>query len=260
MDVFWLEQTEADVPEQDAWLSADEFGALNILQFAKRRSDRRLGIWTVKRALAPCLTPPLSTASLARLEIGHAPSGAPEVFFDDRPVAVTISLSHSNGRAICAVAPPAVRLGCDLEKIEPHSNAFMTDYFTSEEQWLVGRHFSPDRPWFLTLLWSAKESALKALGEGLRLDTRCVVVRPVEAAFDLNGWSPLQVRHSGGEIFHGWWQKTDDMVRTLVAVPAPASPIRLNVADDFDRPYQMQPAASMKIGKDSHNHALGHKA
>ena len=260
MDVFWLEQSETDVPEQDDWLSPDEFGALSLLQFVKRRTERRLGIWTAKRALAPCLTPPLSVASLARLEIRHAPSGVPEVFFDDKPVAVTISLSHSNGKAICAIAPPAVRLGCDLEKTQPHSNAFMTDYFTSEEQWLVGRHFSPDRPWFVTLLWSAKESALKALGEGLRLDTRCVVVRPVEAAFDLSGWSPLQVRHTAGEIFHGWWQRTDGMVRTLVAVPAPASPIRLNIADDFRPRYQARPAAPMKSGGDLHNRALRQKA
>ena len=262
MDVYWLEQTEADVPAQNNWLSVSELASLDGLRFAKRRGDRRLGIWTAKRALALCLTLSDSPAALARLEIRHAPSGAPEVFLDDRPVAVAISVSHRSCRAICVVAPPGVKLGCDLEQIEPHSQAFMADYFTSEEQWLVARHFSPDRPWFLTLLWSAKESALKALGEGLRLDTRCVIARPLEGAVDLNGWSPLQVRHTGGQVFHGWWQKTDEMVRTMVAVPAPASPIRLNLADRFFRSgdSEVKPAAVVKMGGESQDQVLRHKA
>jgi 4'-phosphopantetheinyl transferase len=262
MDVYWLEQADADVPEQNHWLSPNEARVLGGLRFAKRQVERRLGIWTAKRALALCLTSPVSPTAVARLEIRHAPSGVPEVFFDDRPVAVTISISHRSGKAICAVAPAAAKLGCDLEQIEPRSKAFVSDFFTAEEQWLVARHFSPDRPWLLTLLWSAKESALKALGEGLRLDTRCVVVRPVESGFDLNGWSPLQVRHAAGHIFHGWWQKADDMVRTLVAVPAPASPIRLIIAEDFAHPYpgHVQPAPPTKSRGDLESHALQGKA
>ncbi len=235
MDVYWLEQSEADVREENDWLNPSEVALLDSLRFAKRRGDRRLGLWTAKCALAVCLEFPQFPTTFARIEIRHAPSGAPEVFFDSKPVAVTISLSHRNGRAMCAVAPRSVALGCDLEAIEPHSNAFLTDYFTSGEQWLVARHFPSDRPWILALLWSAKESALKALGEGLKLDTRSVIVRPVEGSLDLNGWNPLQVRYTGGQIFHGWWQKAGDMVRTLVAAPPPASPIRLNAADEFFR-------------------------
>ena len=63
-------------------------------------------------------------------------------------------------------------LGCDLEVIEPRSEEFVADYFTTEEQKMVSQAPIADRSKLLALLWSAKESALKALREGLRFDTR----------------------------------------------------------------------------------------
>ena len=122
-----------------------------------------------------------------------------------------------------------VEMGCDLEMVEPRSDAFVADYFTVEEQALVARASTADRTWLLALLWSAKESALKALHEGLRLDTRSVVVSPGEGSFDLNGWSPMSVRDTGGQVFQGWWQNLGNVVRTVVADPSPDSPIPLKI-------------------------------
>jgi 4'-phosphopantetheinyl transferase len=231
MDVFWLEQSEADVPEENHWLSASEVIFSGRLRFAKRRADWRLGRWTAKRALAACWNLPDLPRVLAKIEIWPELSGAPTAFFERKPVQATISLSHRNGRAISAVAPPAVELGCDLELIEPHSDAFIADYFTPEEQALVARQPATERLRVLALLWSAKESALKALGEGLRLDTRRVLVGPVSGSGDVNGWSPLQVRLTGGQVFCGWWQNRDDTVRTIVAAPPAMSPIPLRNGD-----------------------------
>jgi hypothetical protein len=76
------------------------------------------------------------------------------------------------------------------------------------------------------VLWSAKESALKALGEGLRLDTRSVSVRLGEYRRG-DGWRPLQVDGDGGGTFHGWWSMAGDLVRTIVSSPAPGLPVRL---------------------------------
>jgi 4'-phosphopantetheinyl transferase EntD len=127
------------------------------------------------------------------------------------------------------VAPASVELGCDLEVIEPRGEAFLSDYFTAEEQALVARAPATDRARLLTLLWSGKESALKALHTGLRLDTRSVIVSPDDESFDLNGWSRLQVRYIGGRIFHGWWQHIDNIIRTVVANSPPDSPIPLKI-------------------------------
>ena len=120
-------------------------------------------------------------------------------------------------------------MGCDLEMIEPRSDAFIADYFTAEEQALVARASAADRSRLLALLWSAKESALKALHEGLRLDTRSVIVNPLDESCDLNGWSPLQVRCAGGRFSSGWWQQTGNIVRTVVPNPPPDSPIPLKI-------------------------------
>jgi 4'-phosphopantetheinyl transferase len=238
MNVYWFEQTEADLPAENDWLSADEAICLQGKRFAKRRSDWRLGRWTAKQALSAILDVPAHPQIFRKMEIRPAPSGAPEAFFDNRPAAVTISLSHRDGIAACAVVKSQVEMGCDVEVVEPRSDDFIADYFALEEQALVARASAADRDRLLALLWSAKESALKALRAGLRLDTRCVVVSPFEAAYDLNGWSRLLVRYTGeradeGQIFHGWWQYEDHMVRTVVANPPPDSPIPSTIRTHF---------------------------
>ena len=229
LDVYWLEQSEADVPKEDDWLNASEAARVKSMRFTKRRADWRLGRWTAKRALALSLNMPRHPKALAGIEIRPAQSGAPEVFFTSQPVAVTVSISHRGGSAVCAVALSAAALGCDLEVVEPRSEAFMADYFTAEEQAWVAQGPAADRSRLLALLWSGKESALKALREGLRLDTRCVTVTPVEASCsgDPDGWRPLHVGYGDGQTFHGWWQQTGDRLRTLVAAPPPGPPILL---------------------------------
>jgi len=230
--VYWLEQTLADVPAEDDWLDASESICLNGMRFAKRRADWRLGRWTAKCAVASFLRVPADPQALTKIAIRPASSGAPEVFFANEP-AVTLSISHRSGAAMCAVAPWGVDLGCDLEVIEPRSEAFVEDFFTQGEQALVAQVCAKERSRLLALLWSAKESALKALREGLRLDTRSVVVSLGEGTLDLNDWSPLQVRCADGRSFDGWWQQTHTIVRTLVANPPPDSPILLSIPTPF---------------------------
>ena len=118
--------------------------------------------------------------------------------------------------------------------IEARSEAFLRDYFTIEEQELVAETPEDDRCRLLALLWSAKESALKALREGLRIDTRSLAVTlpndehaaaALEQHSALDPWRPLQVRCNGGEVFQGWRQSTGRLVRTLVGAPPPLPPI-----------------------------------
>ncbi len=248
MHVYWLEQTEADVPAGEEWLSASEAIRLNAIPFARRRNDWRLGRWTAKSACAAYLKAPANPQAFREIEIRPAPTGAPDLFFKNSPASVTISLSHRVGTALCAIAPSGGALGCDLEVVEPRSDAFLADYFTAEEQALVAHAPAVDRSLLLALLWSGKESALKALREGLRLDTRSVIVDPadglktgsehaegfvddsfvgVKSSSDRNGWRALQVRHTEGQIYQGWWQHTGNLVRTVVAAPPPNLPIFL---------------------------------
>jgi 4'-phosphopantetheinyl transferase len=248
MDVYWMEQRQSDVPVGSHWLSTDELDCLGTLSFPKRRGDWRLGRWTAKRALSVYLKLGCYPQSLANIEIRPAASGAPEAFVGRRPAAASISLSHSNGSAVCAIAPFGTALGCDLELIEPRSDAFVADYFTTEEQALVAQMSVKDRPKLLALLWSAKESALKALHEGLRLDTRSVTVSLRENAINSASdrercskqsgltlgqqkpiWRQLAVRYTNGDVFQGWWRQSGDLLLSLVAAPPPFAPIALEI-------------------------------
>ena len=226
-DVYWLEQSEGDLPPEHDWLSPGEGLVLDSLHFPKRRTDWLLGRWTAKKALAICLGVQQQPAEFARIEIRATLSGAPKAFLADRTIATSISLSHSSGRAMCAVVLCETTLGCDLEKVEPRSDAFVEDYFTSEEQATVRSAPSADRGHVSTLIWSAKESALKALHTGLRADTRSVSVTANDAQLGLPGWHRLQVRWSEDQNLEGWWQAAHGFVRTVVSSVALSQPILL---------------------------------
>jgi 4'-phosphopantetheinyl transferase len=223
--IYWLEQAVSDVPPGDGWLGQREAERMRGLHFAKRRADWRLGRWTAKRAVAAYLRLPRDPDALAGIEILPAPDGAPEAFLASLPASVVISLTHSQGRAVCAVAPPGTALGCDLEKVEPRSDAFLADYFTDREREMAIRGGVNDGARVATLVWSAKEAALKALRTGLRRDTRSVEVEVCAVSED--GWRRLAVRDAGGGVFQGWWLDDGGFVLTLVAEPPLAAPHRL---------------------------------
>jgi len=241
MDMYLLEQREQDVPESNDWLGARERDHVRTINFLKRRADWRLGRWAAKCAIASLQNIPLHADLLATIQICPAASGQPLVFLHDDPGDVTISISHRSGVAICALAANSVRLGCDLEIVEPHSAAFVADYFTPEEQELIERAATNDRWPLVAMLWSAKESALKALQEGLRRDTRSVVVRPATLTCG-ESWSSIEVHSIEGECFHGWWRETGARVQTVVADCSFAPPIELPAPSSADQESAIEAA------------------
>ncbi len=228
-EVYWLEQTEADIPSHEGWLSATEMVRLRALRFPKRRADWRVGRWTAKLAASTYLGLPSDTATLASIEVHPQPSGAPQLFLDNRLLPVSLSLSHCRETALCILGPPDARLGCDLEFIEARSDSFAADFFTADEHAVVCSTVAAERPKIVTLIWSAKESALKVLQEGLRLDTRSVELVSLRTmqSCTIDRWHPLLVRPAGQPMFHGWWQFAGDFIRTVLALPAPLSPVAL---------------------------------
>ena len=217
---WWLEQTEADVPLEESWLSPPEAERLLQFRILKRRCDWRLGRWTAKRAVAVYFGMRQDAQSLAFIEIRPAPSGAPKVYIKDALARVSVSLSHRGGVAMCAVAAADTELGCDLETVEPRSEAFVCDYFTEEEQKAVANcDNEEERNLLVALIWSAKECALKALATGLRADTRSLSVAIGKQA-RAGDWHQLSVCANTGRTFQGWWRRSGQLVRTLVGAPA----------------------------------------
>jgi 4'-phosphopantetheinyl transferase len=238
-----MEQSDDAVPSENDWLSANEGARLSTLRFPKRRADWRLGRWTAKLAASAFLNTGQSHLSLATIEIRPEASGAPQVFCRGRRAHVAISLTHRNAVAACAITRSSIVLGCDMERIEPRTKAFVADYFTQEEQALVARTPLADQLWLIPLLWSAKESALKAMQTGLRLDTRSVNVILLPSSQSRKGWSPLAVRSFDGTLFRGWWQRDDLYVRTAVSRSQIWPPIRLDKTGFIPR-QKLAPAFS----------------
>jgi 4'-phosphopantetheinyl transferase len=228
VEVYWLAANECDVPPDDSWLSAREAAVAAGLRVPKRRADWRLGRWTAKCAIAGYSR--LPAEALPAIELWPAPSGAPQALIGAHPADLAISLSHSCGTGFCTIAAAGAELGCDVERVAPHGPAFLADYFTPEEREFVDRSAAPDRIMLATLLWSAKESALKALQRGLRADTRSVVAMPCGVPVNAGAeWRRLAAAETGGRIFQGWWRQTGDFVWTILAAPEPASPLALSL-------------------------------
>jgi 4'-phosphopantetheinyl transferase len=210
--------TRYEVPADEAWLTPEEALVHAALRMPHRVADWRLGRWVAKGAVAAALDQVASARDT--IEVLAAPGGAPVARLlgpSSEVPTVSVSLSHSGGTGFAAAAPGAVRLGCDLETIEPRSDAFVSDYFTTDEEvWIrAGGSLRHTRA---NLLWSAKESALKALGEGLRMDTRSVEVEALEApGLDLDTWRALAVATPGGATFPGLWRVRGGRAWTVVA-------------------------------------------
>ena len=220
----WLSQGESDVPAALDWLASSERERLGRMRFRKRRDDYLLGRWTAKRALALHLGMPLVAAELAALEIRHASGGAPFAANGGARLPVEISISDRAGQAMCTLAPAGLALGCDLELVEPRSRAFVADYLTETERGVVARaRDAGEHDLLANVFWSAKESALKLLGTGLRRDTRSVEIQLTGDAAPA-GWRRLEARAEEGGAYPGWWRVFAPFVLTVVTARAVGPP------------------------------------
>jgi len=230
---WWLARGEYQLPAVADWLSATERVQAGALRYAKRRTDFLLGRWTLKVAVAKVLGWPDDPDALARIESRPAPTGAPRLYVDGQQADHGVSLSDRAGCAVCLVAARAVPVGCDVELVEPRSDAFVNDYLTEAEQRQAGPP-GPLRDTAANLIWSAKESALKVLGTGLRQDTRSVEVVVTELSPPEHTWSALRVRTAAGETFPGWWRRSGPFLLTACLPGGGPPPVALEACSPID--------------------------
>ncbi|NWG13654.1 MAG: 4'-phosphopantetheinyl transferase superfamily protein [Acidobacteria bacterium] len=231
--VYWLMQGMRDVPADDDWLSIEERAHLEAISFPKRRGEWRLGRWTAKRAARAYLAGGGDTLSSSMVEIRAAADGAPEVYVDGEEAPVSISISHRSGFCLCSLAAHDVAVGCDLESVEPRSEEFVADYFTVQERELLSRVAPVDLPLFATVIWSAKESALKLVRQGLRRDTRTMLIRFDPESRDI-GWKRVFIQCTESwSRYHGWWLVVGEFVLVISTDVETRKPFDLRVSACF---------------------------
>ena len=230
----WLARAEWQLPREVRWLTVTERCHAESMRYTKRRTDFLLNRWTLKLAVARVLGWPDDDAVLARIEGRTARDGAPELFVDGQPAGRGVSLTDRAGCAACLVADGPAAIGCDLELVEPRSEAFVHDYLTEPERDLVTAA-GPARDVAANLIWSAKESALKVLRTGLRRDTRSVEVTVEDLTPPERTWSPLQVRAVEGPTFGGWWRRSGSFVLTACASGPLSPPVALEANSPLDQ-------------------------
>ena len=220
--IYWMlvdsQHTALEAPEV---LSSSEFQKYSAFRFPKRRDEWLLGRWTAKTLVHSI--PMYQQYHLNQIEIQNAPEGAPYIQLPGRTApAECLTISHSGNLALCALSMGlSMQVGTDLEKIEERTETFILDYFTPAEQRLVNKYPPKTKAMIVTLIWSSKESMLKALGVGLRRDTRMVEVQGIDSLIPINNnhsnWQKIQIgeQPASGRAWAAWWQRRDPFVITL---------------------------------------------
>lgn len=218
--IYWLSVWMDEMPSDDegispSFLSESERTVYGGLRLPKRRREWLLGRWTAKRLLQRSLDG-YAGLSLHEISVIGDPDGAPCYWVDGRRLSLSLSLAHRAGRAVAALSDTHT-VGVDVERVERRAPVLVEDFFTPSEAAAVHAAPEADRDRLVTLIWSAKEAALKVLREGLRMDTRKVEVSGLTLPADPSSWHPLHIRcvlpHA--PRLAAWWRPDGDDVLTL---------------------------------------------
>ncbi len=222
-DIYWtlVQAPQAPLDHPEEFLSSSELAKYASLRFPKRRQEWLLGRWAGKRLFQSL--PAYQSWALPQVDIHSMPDGAPFIVLPGLPgTPGCLTLSHCEQMALSAFIPgQAYHIGADLEKVELRSRAFVEDYFTKVERDLVDSFPADLRIKLVNLIWSAKESMLKALGVGLHWDTRRVEIWQVDGLYPVrpcNGdWQCMMLgdNEDTGRRWMGWWKSHGDFVLTL---------------------------------------------
>lgn len=218
------------------WLSGFEIEQLRKMRFEKRRNEWLHGRKSVKSLLTLGLDG-YRGVSFSRITIANLMDGSPYVLLDGVVQPLSISLSHRQGMAVAAACLDGeIHPGIDLEWIEERDASFYTDYLTPGENVILDAFAVAERAKWGTLIWSAKESMLKALGQGLRVDTRTVQVLRIGNTQD-DGWQRMDLQSTGntGNVWHGYWRQHGNHILTLavMAARAPFQIQQIHQVDEF---------------------------
>lgn len=225
--IQWLVQSTSEHPDLPRGIAPPDLlqpieqQRLAELKLSKRRSEWLIGRWTAKHLLQACLRRDLNVRlPLNAIGIYNDAHGAPVAMIDcgSRIAEWAIAISHSHACGFSAAMPEgAIGLGADIERIELREWRFVEDYFTLDEINRVRVAPIEQRETLITAIWSAKESALKALRLGLTLDTRRVHCAIDPRRYSDREWMAFDITCTSSytERLRGWWRTWGEYVLTV---------------------------------------------
>ena len=187
-------------PHGTCWLSAREQAEYRTIDDPSRRRDWRASRLAAKRAAARAL----GVNDLQRIELASRSAAAPAIGVRDEVgfpfptgLAVSLSLSHCEGRAAAAASAHGVRIGVDLERVGAVRQSQARYFLTPAERCSIGVRD-------LTESWALKEACWKALGCG-----SCLPFTSLELHFDAEGGVGAvtlrgETLEARGAVSHPW--------------------------------------------------------
>ncbi|MBG0786641.1 MAG: 4'-phosphopantetheinyl transferase superfamily protein [Anaerolineaceae bacterium] len=207
--VYWSIADVTDIERSTSFLSEAEQSIYDKFRFDLRRDSFLAGRWVAKGLIRKALS---LSCSYCDISILNETSGKPYAVVEGERLDSELSISHSGDWAAAALSVDGLQIGVDVEVVSPRPNSFAADYFTSAECALLNDQ-SENYDRNVTVIWSAKEAMLKALGLGLRLDTRRVQVTAIGSGHENNpdGWLPLEIE-SENNAWVAYWQQLNEAV------------------------------------------------
>jgi 4'-phosphopantetheinyl transferase len=210
--IFYAIKILEDVSDNLDWLHPSERRVFDLLSIEKRRQDWLLGRWTAKNLVKNAWRPDID---LRELEIRNNTNRAPFIYFEDKALPLSISISHGHDMAFSATAAGNIKIGCDLESIEKRSQHFLDDYFMSEEHLSASDH-ALERDCFYSVCWSVKESVMKAERLGMSLHPKKILVEHVDEG--RGEWAGVKASIPGQKKkYYGLWKRMGDLVFVLLS-------------------------------------------
>jgi phosphopantetheinyl transferase len=165
-----------------------------------RTSDFLAGRVALKNALKQYLSKnKIDLLNLGEINIKNFESGQPYIESYEN---LHCSISHSYGLGIGAVAP--FRIGVDIEKIRPHKDSLAT-YIAEDKELDLVQDFFHSHTDKITLVWTIKESVMKALGVGFKISPKRVKITK-----RINNFFEVKVLDSTTSYWYVWSIDTGD--------------------------------------------------
>lgn len=204
------------------WGTAREQTTYQKFSCEKRKKDWLLGRLTAKELIQKYYLSLCGTRlSFPEIEILNAPSGKP--YFQplaSMPDCPALSISHSQGLAFCSLQEltPREGFGIDIEYASPRPSLFVDTFYNAQEQKHLAAYQGKEHTQAVTAIWSLKESVLKALGHGLRMDTNKITVQLSPPPWNQWNHQHIQIPSMPGIQVQSWMRYIGYFVLSMVKI------------------------------------------